>query len=247
MTIAIEMAANSYQTVAEKLNLPINKVKEDSRKLLQDTYVDNGTTGGSRTQVQRMLGTRLKDGTYSGTIPAMLKQVGLKIKTIVTSVSQDPEDLAKLSDKVLGCLYNPREDLLGIKFVFNPSKKKKGLKTKLDLNLQHIDSFYESLQSKGSTTSPRSIKKFSTIGLRNKSNLTFMTIVHTEIKVSKTEESNLETLPVDDFNDDNITYNHQTFDQILALKFRVEPFQDKKLIRRHQDVFAVIHNSTEIG
>ena len=52
MTIAVEMAADSYQAVAEKLCLPINKVKEDSRKLLHDTFVDNGTTGGSRTQVQ---------------------------------------------------------------------------------------------------------------------------------------------------------------------------------------------------
>ena len=142
MTIAVEKGANFYQ--AEKLNLPVNKVKEDSRKLLQDTYVDNGTTGGSRRQVQRMLGTRLEDGSYSGTIPAMMKQVGLKLKTIVSSVSQDPEDLAKLSDKVLGCLYNPKEDAIGIKFVFNPSKKKKGLKTKLDLTLQDIDAFYKS-------------------------------------------------------------------------------------------------------
>ena len=94
-----------------------------------------------------MLGTRLKNGTYSGTIPAMLKQVGLKIKTIVSSVSQDPEDLAMLSDKLLGCLYNPKEGVIGIKFVFNPSKKKKGLKTKPDLTLQDIDSFYESPQS----------------------------------------------------------------------------------------------------
>ena len=163
-----------------------------------------------------MLGIRLKDGTYPGTILAMFKQVGLKIKTIVTFVSQEPEDLAKLSDKVLGCLHNPREDLLGIKFVFYPSKKKKGLKTKLVPNLQHIDSFHKSPQSKGSTTSPRSIKKFSTIYLGHKSNLRFTTVIYTEIKVSKTEESNLESLPVDDFNDDNITYNHQKSDQILA-------------------------------
>ena len=44
MTIAVEKAANSYEAVAEKLNLPVNKVKEDSKKLLQDTYVDDGTT-----------------------------------------------------------------------------------------------------------------------------------------------------------------------------------------------------------
>ena len=45
MMIAVEKAADSYQAVVEKLNLPVNKVKEDSRKVLQDTYVDNGTTG----------------------------------------------------------------------------------------------------------------------------------------------------------------------------------------------------------
>ena len=172
MTIAVEKAANSYQAVEEKLYLPVNKVKEDSRKLLQDTYVDDGTTVGSRRQVQRMLGTRLKDGTYSGTIPAMLKQVELKIKTIVSSVSQDPEDLAKLSDKVLGCLYNPKEDTIGIKFVFNPSKKKKGLKTKPDLALQDSYEFYESPQSKVSTTPPQAIKKLSIIGLDHRSDQT---------------------------------------------------------------------------
>ena len=75
MMIAVKKVANSYQAVAEKLNLPVNEVKEDSRKLLQDTYVDDGTTGGSRRQVQRMLGTRLEVGSYSGTIPAMMKQV----------------------------------------------------------------------------------------------------------------------------------------------------------------------------
>ena len=125
MTIAVKKAAKSYKAVAEELNLPVNEVKEDSKKLLQDTYVDDGTTGGSRRQVERMLGTKLEDRTYSGTIPAMMKKVRLKLKTIVSSVLQDPEDLSKLSHKVLGCLYNKKEDTIRIKFVFNPSKKMK--------------------------------------------------------------------------------------------------------------------------
>ena len=128
MTIAVKKAAESYKAVAQELNLPVNKVKEDSRKLLQDTYVDDGTTGGSRRQVERMIGRKLEDGNYSGTIPAMMKQVRLKLKTIVSSVSQDQEDLSKLSDKVLGCFYNPKEDAIGVKFVFNPSMKNQGLK-----------------------------------------------------------------------------------------------------------------------
>ena len=109
---------NSYQAVAEKLSLSMNEVKKDFRQLLQEIFVDYDTTQGSRSQVQRMLGKRLKDGTYLGTIPAMFKQVGLKIKMIVSSVSQEPEDLTRLSDKVLGSLCNPREDLLGVNIVF---------------------------------------------------------------------------------------------------------------------------------
>ena len=83
----------------------------------------------------------------------MMKQDGLKLKKIISSVSQDQEDLSKLSNKVLGCLYNPKEDAIGIKFVFNPSKKKKGLKTKPDLTLPDIDAFYESPQSRRSLLS----------------------------------------------------------------------------------------------
>ena len=93
-----------------------------------------------------MIGRKLEDRSYSGTIPTMMKQVGLKLKTIVSSVSQDQEALSKLSDKVLGCLYNPKEDTIGVKFAFNPSKKMKGLKMKPDLTLPDIDAFYESPQ-----------------------------------------------------------------------------------------------------
>ena len=74
----------SYKVVAKELNISVSKVKEDSKKLLKDTYVDDGTTGGSRRQVERMIGRKLYDGSYSGTIPAMMKQVRLKLKTIIS-------------------------------------------------------------------------------------------------------------------------------------------------------------------
>ncbi len=88
-----------------------------------------------------MIGIKQEDGNYSGTIPAMMKKVGLKLKTIVSSVSQDQEALSKLSDKILGCLYDPKDDLIGVKFAFNPSKKKKGLKVKPDLTLSDVYAF----------------------------------------------------------------------------------------------------------
>ena len=55
MTIAVEKAAESDEAVAKDLKLSVSEVKEDSKKLLEDTYVDDGTTGGSRKQVERMI------------------------------------------------------------------------------------------------------------------------------------------------------------------------------------------------
>ena len=56
----------------------------------------------------------------------------------------------KLSDKVLGYLYNPVEDKIGISFIFNPAKKKKGAKVCPDLTLTDVDSFFKTPQSRRS-------------------------------------------------------------------------------------------------
>ncbi len=56
MTIAVERAAETFEEVANDLNLDMDEVKEDSIKLLKDTYVDDGTTGGTKKQVDRMIG-----------------------------------------------------------------------------------------------------------------------------------------------------------------------------------------------
>ena len=97
--------------------------------------------------MDRMIGVKMEDGCFSGTIPAMMKKIGLKLKTIVSSHNPDPESLAKLSDKVLGCLYDPKMDLIGINFSFNPFKKNKGAKTKPDLTLLDVNTFYKSPQT----------------------------------------------------------------------------------------------------
>ena len=98
MTIAVERAAESFEEVANDLNIDVEEVKEDSIKLLKDTYVDDGMTGGTKKQVDRMIGSRMEDGSFSGTIPRMMKKVGLKLKTIVTSKSSDQESISMLSD-----------------------------------------------------------------------------------------------------------------------------------------------------
>ena len=54
----------------------------------------------------------------------------------------------KLSNKVLGYLYNPVEDKLGISFTFNPAKKRKGAKIRPDLTLADVDGFIKTPQSR---------------------------------------------------------------------------------------------------
>ena len=59
----------AHQASRNRPQWSLEEVKEDSIKLLKDVYVDDGTTGGSQRQVDRMLGSKMKDGNFSGTIP----------------------------------------------------------------------------------------------------------------------------------------------------------------------------------
>ena len=61
--------------------------------------------------------------------------------------------MSKLSDKVLGCLYDLVQDLIGVKFSFNPAKKRKGAKVKPDLTLQDVNVFIKSPQTRRSLLS----------------------------------------------------------------------------------------------
>ena len=115
MSITVEKASETYKEVAEALNLKEEDVKEDAKKLLHDTYIDDGTTGGRAKDVSRMLGEKLQDGSFSRTISRMMQSVGLRLKTIVSMSNHDPDSAEKLSSKVLGCLFDVKSDFLGIK------------------------------------------------------------------------------------------------------------------------------------
>ena len=82
-----------------------------------------------------------------------MKKVGLKLKTIVILHSPDQESHAKLSERVYGYLYNPQKDLFGLKFSFNPAKKRKVAKVKPDLTLKDVDAFIKSPQTRRSLLS----------------------------------------------------------------------------------------------
>ena len=111
-----------------------------------DVYIDDGSTGGNKKQVFRVLETKLEDGSYSGTIPSKMNKVGLKLKTIVASNAYDEESMNKLSDKLLGCLWNPLLDLMGVKFTFNPSTRIKRVKVGSNPTLNDLETFRTSPQ-----------------------------------------------------------------------------------------------------
>ena len=51
MTISMEKAAETFEEVTKDLNLSIKEVREYSKKLLEDVYIDDGTTSGSKKEV----------------------------------------------------------------------------------------------------------------------------------------------------------------------------------------------------
>ena len=96
----------------------------------------------SQSDVNRMMGFKdINYGQYTGTISRLLNNVGLSLKTLVQSGSTDIESNAKHSGNVLGYLWEPSTDVMGVKLKFNPSKKCKGVKSKADLTLSDLENF----------------------------------------------------------------------------------------------------------
>ena len=92
----MERAAETALEVAADLKLPADIMQRDTNKHLRDTYVDDRTMGGSPSDVSRLMGHKLPNGEFTGTIPAMAHKVGLKIKSMVCSGSEDQEAINKL-------------------------------------------------------------------------------------------------------------------------------------------------------
>ena len=101
---------------ADLARLPGSKYKEERTgfliylcnmlKVLHMKPVENYMTGGSQRQVDRMLGSKIEDKKFPEITPRMTEKVNPDLMTIVTSRSSDQESLNKLSDKLLGYLYN---------------------------------------------------------------------------------------------------------------------------------------------
>ena len=101
MSLAVERALDTAKQVVADLKLPADVMQKDTDKLLRDTYVDDWTTGVSPSDVSHLMGNKLPNGEFTGTIPAMAHKVGLRIKRKVCSGSDDQEAIDKLPGAVL--------------------------------------------------------------------------------------------------------------------------------------------------
>ena len=86
-----------------------------AEKINKDRYVDDVATGGSREEVDRMVG-KCVGGTNkfetNGTLSQILSNGSLKLKAIVTSGETDKEKISKLGSLVLGTGWDPTLDQL---------------------------------------------------------------------------------------------------------------------------------------
>ena len=110
-----------------------------SKKIKLDSYVDDGVTGGSRSEVNRMVGARLEDGTYSGTIGQIFKKGPLRTKVMVVSGETDKSATDLIDNKVLGYHWEASTDNMAVLLPINISGRVRKMKLKPDLTVDSIN------------------------------------------------------------------------------------------------------------
>ena len=85
-------------------------------RITEDRYVDDLSTGGSLSEVDRFMGKSTVDLQQDGTIPQILAKGSLRLKVMVSSGESNPLRLKMIGSKILGVGWNLPADQLSIKF-----------------------------------------------------------------------------------------------------------------------------------
>ena len=111
---------------------------EAATRIKKDLYVDDGLTGGATSQVASMVGEKLDDGKYRGTLQQILSSCNFNIKAMTVSGVENVEDSNLMSNKVLGYNYDHVEDMLGLSFKMNISPMKHSIRSEPDLTVEDV-------------------------------------------------------------------------------------------------------------
>ena len=109
-----------------------------SKKIKRDSYVDDGVTGGSKAEVERMMGTSLGNGNYSGTICQIFEKGPLRTKVIVASGEKDTSAKDLLGNTVLGYHWDATTDLMSVLLPINTSGRIRKMKPKPDITVETL-------------------------------------------------------------------------------------------------------------
>ena len=64
--VALEASKGKCSDLGESID------EAAAKRTREEMYVDDGTTGGTKTEVERFVGKKNEDGKYDGTIPQIL-------------------------------------------------------------------------------------------------------------------------------------------------------------------------------
>ena len=114
--------------------------EEASKKMIDDSYVDDTFSGGNKESIDRMVGVVQEDGNYNGTISQILALGGFKVKAFAVEYDMSQPDENLLGNSVFGYGWNPKSGIMCLNFKVNLSKKKRGARIGPDLTLDSISS-----------------------------------------------------------------------------------------------------------
>ena len=108
-------------------------------RIQEDLYVDDGLTGGTVEEIARFKGVKLADGNFSGTMPRIFAKGNWKMKAMVESGDTDQEQIDKLGSNVFGYLWDVTNDMMGVRFPVNLSKKKRSVRSEPNMTLDDVE------------------------------------------------------------------------------------------------------------
>ena len=114
--------------------------QEASVKLIQDSYVDDGFSGGTEESIQRMVGNKDESGSYNGTISKILSLGGYKVKEFVVEGDMSQADENLLSNSVFGYFWDPKSKFMKMKISLNLSRKKRNVRVRPALSRADLNS-----------------------------------------------------------------------------------------------------------
>ena len=122
-----------------------------AEKLRQGSYVDDASCGGSKEDVDKLIGTVTKEGdkfVYDGSISQIFELGGFKIKVMVRDGESDPDVISMLGGGVLGLPWEPTSDTIQFHFGLNMSQKRQGVRSGPELTDQSLHIIDETVISK---------------------------------------------------------------------------------------------------